>query len=292
MGRVIVGLGFVVLGLAGGELDAQVEVFAPGSLSSEGGESWVSFDPSGEIAIFGRHGDGWSEHTFYLARRTAGGWSDPVVAPFSGGFGDRGARFTPDGTAVVFSSNRPLPGQDGASRRVYGLWTVPYEGSSGDWGEPRPVPGVGSVAHEIHPSVAGDGTIYFASSREGGLGRSDLYRARPDGDTYLVESLGPTINTEFSEPDVFVDPAGRFIVFSRTDGPGGFGGDDLYVSFREGDGWSEPRNLGPEINSAEYEYGPLVSPDGGTLFFTSHRNGPADLFQVPVSEVGITGPGP
>ena len=286
-GIVAAGLGFFMAASSVADVYAQVEVFAPGSLSVDGGESWVSFDPSGEVAIFGRHGDGWSGHTFYLARRTADGWSEPVMAPFSGAFGDRGARFTPDGRAVGFSSNRPLEGQTARSRRVYGLWTVAFHGWDERWGTPQPVPGVGSDAHEIHPSVAADGTIYFASSREGGLGRSDLYRARPEGDTYLVEALVGAINTEFSEADVFVDPAGRFIVFSRTDGPGGFGGDDLYIALKRGDGWSEPRNLGPDVNTSEYEYGPLVSPDGRTLLFTSHRNGAADLFEVPVADVGI-----
>ena len=135
--------------------------------------------------------------------------------------------------------------------------------------------------------MALDGTVYFASDRERGLGRSDLYKATPGPSGYAVESLGPALNTERSEPDVFVDPQQRFIIFARTDDPKGYGGDDLWLSIQTEDGWSEPQNLGPEINSPEYEYGPALSADGRILYFTSHRDGDADLFEIGAEEVGI-----
>src|SRR4029453_18502863 len=38
----------------------------------------------------------------------------------------------------------------------------------------------------------------------------------------------------------------------------------------------------------QYEYGPMVSPDGVWLYFTSHRmNGDGDLFRVPLSAVKV-----
>ena len=49
------------------------------------------------------------------------------------------------------------------------------------------------------------------------------------------------------------------------------GGEDLYVLFRQGDGrWSEPKNLGPDINTAYQEMTPFLAPDGKTLFFASN----------------------
>lgn len=41
-------------------------------------------------------------------------------------------------------------------------------------------------------------------------------------------------------------------------------------------------NLGPEINTAEYEYGPSVSADGRYLLFTSHRDGPANIYRADI----------
>lgn len=43
---------------------------------------------------------------------------------------------------------------------------------------------------------------------------------------------------------------------------------DLYVSYLEGSGWSEPINLGPEINTEGDEVFPWLAPDG-TLYFAS-----------------------
>lgn len=66
-------------------------------------------------------------------------------------------------------------------------------------------------------------------------------------------------------------PDGRRLVFA-SDMEGGQGSVDLYVSERSGDGWSEPRNLGPGINGPGNEAFPAFAPDG-TLYFASDREG-------------------
>ena len=49
------------------------------------------------------------------------------------------------------------------------------------------------------------------------------------------------------------------------------GGEDLYVLFRQSDGsWTEPKNLGPSINTPYQEMTPYLAPDGKTLFFASN----------------------
>ena len=49
------------------------------------------------------------------------------------------------------------------------------------------------------------------------------------------------------------------------------GAEDLYVLFRQSDGsWSEPKNLGNNINTAYQEMTPFLAPDGKTLFFASN----------------------
>jgi hypothetical protein len=58
-------------------------------------------------------------------------------------------------------------------------------------------------------------------------------------------------------------------LYFESDRPGGYGLDDLYVSTRATteDGWGEPVNLGPTINSPLWEHCPTISADGLTLFF-------------------------
>jgi len=49
------------------------------------------------------------------------------------------------------------------------------------------------------------------------------------------------------------------------------GAEDLYVLFRQSDGsWSEPKNLGNDVNTAYQEMTPFLAPDGKTLFFASN----------------------
>jgi outer membrane protein OmpA-like peptidoglycan-associated protein/tetratricopeptide (TPR) repeat protein len=81
------------------------------------------------------------------------------------------------------------------------------------------------------------------------------------------------------------------LVFA-SDMPGGFGGTDLYVSYRDGLGWSNPLNLGPGINTEGNERFPYLHEDG-TLFFASDGLpgiGGMDIFAAPIEGSGWDGP--
>jgi hypothetical protein len=65
---------------------------------------------------------------------------------------------------------------------------------------------------------------------------------------------------------------------------GGYGEGDLYISYQSAGQWSAPEILPTSVNSREYEYTPLISPDGRYLFFS---RGWGDIFQVDVSAAGI-----
>jgi hypothetical protein len=61
----------------------------------------------------------------------------------------------------------------------------------------------------------------------------------------------------------------------------GFGGHDLYISFRKQDNaMTEPVNLGKEINSSSNDWIPFVTSDGKYFFFTSNRAGNEDIYWV------------
>ncbi|MBN8703011.1 MAG: OmpA family protein [Bacteroidetes bacterium] len=69
-------------------------------------------------------------------------------------------------------------------------------------------------------------------------------------------------------------------LFFTSDMPGGFGGMDLYVCTKEGEGWSKPTNLGDNINTKGDEVFPFIHSDG-TLFFSSNGRegiGGLDIF--------------
>ena len=80
------------------------------------------------------------------------------------------------------------------------------------------------------------------------------------------------------------------MIFTRTDDPEGFGGDDLWISFSSDAGWSKAVNLGPEVNTSEYEYGASIAMDNLNLFFTSHKNGQADIYRVVTRKLMVDWP--
>ena len=90
----------------------------------------------------------------------------------------------------------------------------------------------------------------------------------------------PELGTGPVSVDPFISPDETYLVFCSTK-PGGYGQDDLYISFRGGDGaWQEPMNLGMSINSSGSENRPHVTLDGQYLFYTSNRAGQRDIYWV------------
>jgi Tol biopolymer transport system component len=78
------------------------------------------------------------------------------------------------------------------------------------------------------------------------------------------------VNSEFWESTPSLSPDKRDLYFSGNM-PGGFGGKDIWVCHREDNGkWSEPYNLGPEVNTAGDESTPFIHADNQTLFFNSN----------------------
>lgn len=66
----------------------------------------------------------------------------------------------------------------------------------------------------------------------------------------------------------YLSATGKELLMS-IDNPNGHGGNDLFVSFKEGDYFSEPINLGKTINSSDDEAAPFLAPDGVTLYYAS-----------------------
>ena len=77
-------------------------------------------------------------------------------------------------------------------------------------------------------------------------------------------TLGKDVNITMS-------PDGEVLILSieRNDS---FGRNDLYVSFKDkAEGWTEPMNLGPNLNSIFSEETPAISADKKTIYFSSNR---------------------
>jgi outer membrane protein OmpA-like peptidoglycan-associated protein len=96
-------------------------------------------------------------------------------------------------------------------------------------------------------------TLLMSIEREDSYGDRDLYASfiKPDGTWGEPVNLGKTVNTASEESAPFLAADDETLYFS-SDGFAGFGGTDIYVTRRLDDSWknwTEPENLGPDINS-------------------------------------------
>ena len=77
-----------------------------------------------------------------------------------------------------------------------------------------------------------------------------------------------------------VNKKGDVIVISYA-GPKSLGEEDLYVSIKEDEKWTEPIHLGSKINSSGFEISPFLSNENDTLYFSTNGRGgqgDADIF--------------
>jgi outer membrane protein OmpA-like peptidoglycan-associated protein/tetratricopeptide (TPR) repeat protein len=89
----------------------------------------------------------------------------------------------------------------------------------------------------------------------------------------VPEQISKSINTPENEGTCTISADGRTLVLTACNRPDGYGGCDLYISYKEGNDWSAPQNLGDVINTRDRETQPSLSADGHTLYFSSDRRG-------------------
>lgn len=249
-------------------------VFAPGVISTGDDDAHITFDPDGRHVYFLKDAPDFSFWAIAVVEWDGSAWGAPRIAPFSGRWGDGDLSFAPDGKTAYFVSTRPVAAAQPA-RDDTEIWRLRRK-SGGPWGEPEHVAELSSPGSEWFPNMTADGWLYFGSERpEGNKGRpgtSDLWRAKLDGDRFgPPENLGAVVNSIGQDIEPWVSADGSMMIFASNARQGGRGIYDLYVTHRCGETWSEPRNLGDEVNTPGWEFGPRMSPDGRSLFFTSSR---------------------
>ena len=155
----------------------------------------------------------------------------------------------------------------------------------GQWSMAKSLPGnINTNFNEGAQSISQDGKwlIFTGCNFQEGYGSCDLYISylTPDGWS-AAENMGNRINTDQWESAPSLSPDKRDLYFTSRRF-GGYGGADIYVSHLLANGqWSEPENLGPEVNTIGDESCPFIHADNQTLYFTSSGHpgyGGDDLF--------------
>ncbi len=108
------------------------------------------------------------------------------------------------------------------------------------------------------------------------LPQSDLYicHKNQNGKWGKILKLPDVINTPYTERSPFLHPDMKTIYFS-SDWHGGLGKLDVFMTKRLSDTcwncWSEPINLGKEINGSNSDWGYKISTDGVTPFIKKNK---------------------
>lgn len=116
----------------------------------------------------------------------------------------------------------------------------------------------------------------------------DLVVSKKDeeGEWQLPKSLSANINSGLNEGTCTISADGRTLIFTSCYGRESVGNCDLYITYKEGDEWSVPKNIGRQINSPQWDSQPSLSADGRTLFFVSNRPGGYGEVDIYFSKLG------
>ena len=118
-------------------------------------------------------------------------------------------------------------------------------------------------------SISNQGTIFFSSTRDGGMGARDIYSSRlVKGKYEEPKNLGNVINTSGIDHTPFIAPDESYLLYVSTGQSAAPRDMNFYISFRSEDGtWMKPKNIGQKINSLGSGLWPVITTDGKYMFF-------------------------
>ena len=134
---------------------------------------------------------------------------------------------------------------------------------------------------EAQPSLSADGKELFFTSARKGSRDNDIYRSERQLDgSWGIAKPFDIINTDGKDKSPFFHQDGKTLYFvsSNSNERKGLGGLDIFYIRKEGDNWSEAKNIGFPINSENDELGLFISTDGRTAYFSSSNEGNWNIY--------------
>ena len=268
------------------EYDRSIRAVNLSSINTSGNEYCPVISPNNQTLFFcGRYrydNDGNSEDVFASFAADNSWSSASLQQTLSSSQNEAITSISSDGnTAISFRE-----GKLGTIKRTINGWSefkdLPITINTGTWNSD------GMISSD-------NKTLIFSSKREIGYNYNN-HKPYHDSNNYSVDifavqkddfgnwgipiNLGDVINTPYSDRSPFLHPDMKTLYFS-SDGHGGLGNYDVYKSTRQGedcwDCWSEPVNMGKEINSIYDDWGYTISTDGNNAYFAKKVKGEDNL---------------
>ncbi len=195
-----------------------------------------------------------------LSEKSGDKWSEPVdLKIFPDSMVAAHPSISPDGSTLYFVSD--IPGGSGKKD----IWMVTKNGSG--WSKPvNAGPDINTPGDEVFPYARGNGTLYFASDGQIGMGGLDIFKAelQPDG-RWIVQNMKSPINSFSDDFGITFEDGSEKGVFSSA--RKGRGNDDLY-SFElpplrfNVTGLVKDEKTGTPVNQSTVQ---LIASDGSNL---------------------------
>jgi len=243
-------------------------IFGPGVVSDGLPNRDMALSPSND-ELFYTLQYGTQFNAILYCKKAKNKWSNPVIAWFSGKYGDLEPAFSPDGKRLYFTSNRPLT-DTGKEAKDFDIWYI--EKKESKWGSPVNMgPVINTAKDEFYASVTRNGNLYF--TRDNDSSKDDIFFSAYKNGVYATPvALGEEINSKGYDFNSFTDPDEKYIIFSSYKRNDDMGGGDLYISAKKNGHWTIAVNMGKKINSVSLDYSPFVSFDKKYFFFSSRRS--------------------
>ncbi len=230
------------------------ELFAPEIIKTEFRQAAGVFTPDLKEFYFRRRGGEYKKNALVVVKLEDNKWTESLVAKRAG---------------------EPFISQDG---KIMHLGKRFRERTNSGWSEAKSLGAPFNNYRIMRLTAASNGTYYFdEASKTGPLRYSRLINGvHEKPKTLNIEDIGNWSAHPFIAPDE------SYVIWDDQREKGGYGGADLYISFRQKDGsWGASINLGDTINTEYADAYGSITPDGKYFFFhRGYGNNKADIYWV------------
>ncbi len=213
------------------------------------------------------------DHDIYFSDLYNGKWTEArnIGEPLNDQFANGVCAISPDGNTMLvlnaydIENNKKVYDGVSITRKTYEGWSQPIE---------QVISGFHNFCgyQDYYINNSGD-VMLLAIQMEETYGDQDIYISYKTGENRWSKpvNLGSGINTEMAEFSPFLSPDNKVLYFA-SNGHGGYGNSDIFYSVRLDNTWkewSEPINLGPQVNSSDWDAYFSITPRMDYAYFVS-----------------------